>query len=544
MSSQVSWYTLFGDLYVIKYPKLSAEASADSIKKSLFEADDSVHAWSATAVRQRIKERIMQAEQRGIIREWYANFGFFCEQMNYLKGIPEQDIDFVSRVSLLGDDAPFRKPRKALIKQLDPPTKIVTEKLINEIAKWARPQLEFYGLLTGVNRRLFAFTDEEIIEIIDFLLDYEKADKFLRQRFIEFPEDEEEVFPFIGEGHPDIRTENNFVLQCIANGDKDYYPIRVIQLWLHSLLKDDPVARMAIEDENFLKKLGENLDQAKSLVLDSIYVLKFMVIQGQYLGTLRGEYATKADYKGYAGQLHHLMKLRETILNRLDKHKELLPVEFTFLKDRQLLSTIGTTCIEAVLKQLEKQIPAPEGTGMTRTILQKRKANMRNEVIPENIRDDTLYSFLQVQLDSSLEEFEVAIRYPANILFPRGEAYFKEMEEQVKKQIAEMGMDLKQELKTSVDTPQTMVKQYGKDTRTWFGELGLDMEKQDAIDVFTAIMALKGSEILFDDATTTHKEKRIVAQHLQDYFEPQLKKLKEVHSELKTEPKNLVKGDD
>ena len=44
MSSKLSWYTLIGDLYVTKYPpKASSEASA--VKKSLFEADDSLHAW-------------------------------------------------------------------------------------------------------------------------------------------------------------------------------------------------------------------------------------------------------------------------------------------------------------------------------------------------------------------------------------------------------------------------------------------------------------------------------------------------------------------
>ncbi|MFX1513815.1 MAG: hypothetical protein ACFFCQ_14620 [Promethearchaeota archaeon] len=533
MSSKVSWYMLFGDLYVVKYPRLSAEESADSIKKSIFEADDSVHAWSAGAVRERIKERLMQADQRGIIREWYANLGFLCERMNYLKGIPEQDIDYVTRTSFLGDISTFRETQVALLEHLDPQTKVITEEIINKITEWGRPQLEFYGLLTGMNRRLFAFTDEEIMEIIEFLLDSEKADKFLRKRFIEFPEGEEEIFPFIGEGHPDIRTEENFILKYIANGDSSFYPHRIIQLWLHTLLKSDPLSRKVVEEESFLKKLSDDLNEAKVLILDSIYLLKFMVVQAQFLGTLRGEYATKADYPGYASQLHHLMKLRETIVNRLETHKELLPVEFTFLKKGQFLSTIGTTCIEAVLKQLEKQIPAPEGTGMTRTILNKRKTNMRREVIPESVRDDVLYSFLQIQVNSQVQDYEIAIRHPANILFPRGEAYFREMEEFVKNQIAEMGMDLKQELKTAVDTPKTLIKQYGKEARTWFDELGLDMDNIEATDIYTVILALKSSEILFDAATTTDKEKRIVAQSLQEYFQPQLKKLKEVQAELR-----------
>lgn len=539
MSAKVNWYTLIGDLYVERYP-IKSGSTADIFKKSLYEEDDDVHAFDAKQVRKKIIERMVTSEERGTIREWYTELAFFCESMNFLRGIKEIDIDWIVRVSLLGEGS-FSKARKNLIKRIDPDTKIIIPSLTKEIVSWCNPVLELYGFLHAMKKRLFIYTDEELKEIINFVLDPNLADKYMRMRFIE-GEDPIKIEPFIAQNHKDIFLEKNFLLKYLADGDENFYKYRVAQIWLYTLLFEDPQGKVFLTKQraNIYNIIKES-DSVENILLNAILFLKFQTVNSRLLHQLNTEYASKGNYPDYTSRLIGILDTRNTLIERFGGTEMFLTIKLSSLDLRKMMINLGVSMIEAVLKKLENQIPEPRGAGMKRTIMAKRKMNLRKFVCPNSLKDDILIQVLEIPND--LNNITKKLAYAANILLPRGESYFKDLEEQVKQYLDEMGqLDLKGELKAISYAPQTLVKQYGKDAKIWLNE----MQVKDAslTELYASIMALKCSELLFDDATTKKEEKRIISQWiLEILFKPQIILTEELYQDYKEKEKNREKSE-
>lgn len=537
MSAKVNWYTLIGDLYVARYP-IKSGTTADLFKKSLYEEDDDVHAFDATQVRKKIIERMVTSEERGKIREWYTEVAFFCESMNFIRGIKEEVIDWVVRESLLGE-GPFSKTRKKLVEKVDPETKIIIPSLTKEILSWCNPVLELYGFFHAMKKRLFIYTDTELVEIISFILDPKTADKYLRMRFVE-GNDPTKIEPFLGQNHKDLFMEQNFMLKYLAAGDESFYKYRVAQIWLYSLFLEDSQGKVFLtKQRSNILNLLENSKSIENVLLNAIVLLKFQTVYSRLLHQLNSEYASKGNYPDYASKLNGILKTRNTLIERFGGTENFLTIELSSLDLKKMMIDIGVSMIEAVLKKLESQIPEPRGAGMKRTIMAKRKMNLRKFVCTSSIRDDIINQVLEIPND--LENITKKLALPANILLPRGEAYFKDLEEQVKKYLDEMGqLDLKGELKAISYAPQTLVKQYGRDAKNWLNEM--QVKDVSLTELYASIMALKSSELLFDDATTTGEQKRTISQWiLEILFKPQVMLTEELYQEYKEKEREKEK---
>ena len=187
---------------------------------------------------------------------------------------------------------------------------------------------------------------------------------------------------------------------------------------------------------------------------------------------------------------------------------------------------------DGVLDQLEQQIPAPMGVETSRRmIMGKRKLNLRRGVVPDDIRADILNRIAKINelTDdfANISEIAQIIRYPRELLLDRGENYFAEMENRVQAYLVAMGdQDLKKELIKTTDRPQILVKQYGKAAVNLVADKQLDTSP-DPISIFSVILALKSSELMFDDATTSPDRRvQITKSLLSDYFSSQMEILK------------------
>jgi hypothetical protein len=540
LGTEVGWTLLFGDLYVKRFPvEVQTSSSATAVKKSIFEADDTVHAFDASGVRKTIRERMIKAEARGVVREWYADLAFFCERMNFLKGIKEEEIDFVVRTSLMSDSsAPKEDIRNDLLEKLDPSTKIITGSLREEIIRWAQPQLELYGFLAAMTTELFPYSEEELEKIVSLLLDPNKVDMFLRARFIDPIVSEEEPRPLIGFEHPDVSTEDNFTVRFFANNDREYFPLRIAQLWFYALLKDFPEAKRFMEDQqsNLLAMLAsQGPEKLKMFLWDSILLSRWSSIYTRFLHSVRIEYAFGMDYSSYASDLSFLLQAQGELIKRFTPEAAFpIPFDKTLLQKDTVLLNVGITCIESVMKRLEDQIPVPEGAGAKRAIMAKRRANLRNAVLPENIQAEIMDKIFEIKENELPKEMEEKIRFPGDTLFPRGEAYFKDMKEIVRQQMEAMGdLDLRKELKLSADTPQSLVKQYGNSAINWLKENfpGSEPESDDLL-VYAAIISLKSTELMFSSATTTEEQRNTIAKQLfESVYQPQVLSLGEIAQE-------------
>ncbi|MHA2369444.1 MAG: hypothetical protein ACXADX_11550 [Candidatus Hodarchaeales archaeon] len=539
LGTEVGWTLVFGDLYVKRFPIETGSTSATAVKKSIFEADDSVHEWDASGVRKTIRERMIKAEARGLVREWYADLAFFCERMNFLKGIKEDEIDFIARTSLMADaGAPNSDVRNDLLKKLDPPTKIITESMREEIRRWALPQLEVYGFLAAMTTELFPYSKEELEGIVSLMLDPDKVDMFLRARFID-PILTDEPRPLIGFEHPDISTEENFVVKYFSNSDKAYYQFRIAQLWFYALLKEFSEADEFLKEEksNLLATLASHdTDTLRGFLRDSILLSRWFSIATRFLHSIRSDYAFGMDYGGYASDLSHLLQTQDDLTARFTSESAFpIPFDKSQLEKDALLLNVGVTCIESVMKRLEDQIPVPEGAGAKRAIMAKRRANLRNAVLPEDIRTEIMDMIFEIKdTNGSPKEIEEKIRYPGDILFPRGEAYFKDMKEIVRQQMEAMGdLDLRKELKLSADTPQVLVKQYGNTAITWLKNQFPGSEPvSDDLQVYAAILSLKTTELMFSSATTSEEERNTIAKQLfESVFQLQVQSLGKLSQE-------------
>ncbi len=536
LGTKANWTLLFGDLYVKRFPvEVQSTSSATAVKKSIFEGDDSVHAWDASGVRKTIVERMIQAEARGIVREWYAELAFFAERMNFLKGIKEDEIDFIVRTSFLADkNQPHIETRENLLEKLDPPTKIVTESLKKGIILIAQTQLELHGFFTAMTKELFRYSEEELYEIISLLLDPYQLDMFLRVRFIDTAQPGDPR-PLIGFGHPEVSTTENFALKYLANDDQEYFPLRIAQIWLYALLREFPEAKEHLEKQqsNILAILSEKgQEKVKKYLRDSILLARWFSIYTRLRHSIRTDYAYSKDYVGYSSNLLHLLDTQKEIKQRFDSESSFpIPFDRKRLEKDTILLDIGVTMVESVMKRLESQIPIPEGAGSKRSIMAKRRQNLRNAVLPNNIRIEIIDKVLDISNCESVKEIEDRIRAAGDTLFPRGEAYFKDMKDIVKRQMEAMGdLDLRKELQQTTDTPQSLVKQYGNTAINWLEENYPEIDPSDNdLTVYAVILSLKGTELMFSSATTSEEERSSITRQLFDTtFFPQIQALEKL----------------
>ncbi|MFX1283618.1 MAG: hypothetical protein ACFFB5_08180 [Promethearchaeota archaeon] len=536
ISTKKKWpASVFGETYFTRYPLETGTAEAITYKASIYKGDDSVHAWDARGVRQKIIQRIIETQER-TIRPWYGELSFFADQIKLLPPLPESELDFILRTSLQSENETFlmfKEARDELLKFLDPKpdedqaerrTFIQTSSPEDLAKRFAQVQIEFYGLLNVIKDKMFVLSDEEINDIINFLLDIEKADKYLVKRFIEPNMREEDMRPFIGQGNSEVKLKSNFILKFMAGGDLEYYKFRVFQLWLRNLLDFDNQASEFIENKksDLLKEFSDD-DAIKKALFQAIKLYRWESHKERLLATLKTEYASKLDFKGYTSDIIHLFNSRNELFFELNKEVS-LPVDLSSYNPKKVCYDLGLEMIESVLSYLASQIPEPEGVGgrtQSRLIMNKRISNMKKYVLPEEIRDEILQivSLMYENIGTDEENLvEDAVREPHRRLVPRGELYFEEMKTEVETAIREMGdQDLRKELASSTDDPQTLVKQYGPQA------IGMVGREAEITDIYSTILGLKVAEVMFSGSSTLTPLKRQKLTHslIDDVVHPQ-----------------------
>lgn len=538
ISTKKKWLSsVFGETYYIRYPLEAGTAEAVTYKASIYKGDDSVHAWDARGVRQKIIQRIIETQER-TIRPWYGEISFFADQIKLLPPLPESELDFILRTSLQSEDETFtlfKVAREEVLKHLDPKhdkdqeerRSFIQTSSPEDLAKrFAQVQIEFYGLLNVIKDKMFVLSDDEIKEIIDFLLDIEKSDKFLVKRFIEPNMREEDMRPFIGQDNSEVKLKLNFLLKFIAGGDSEYYKFRVFQLWLRNLLDFDKQASEHIENmKSDLFKEFSDEEVIKKSIFQAIKLFRWETHKERLLTTLKTEYASKLDFRGYTSAVFHLLRSRNELFSELSDNEIIaLPIDLSNYDPKKVCHDIGLEMIESILDYLASQIPEPEGVGgrtQSRLIMNKRINNMKKYVLTEEIRDEILQtvSLMYENIGTDKENLvEDAMRESHRRLVPRGEYYFEEMKTEVETAMREMGdQDLRKELAASTDDPQTLVKQYGNQA---VGIIGRDAE---ITDLYSTILGLKSAEIIFSGSSTLTpmKKRKVTHSIIDDVIHPQ-----------------------
>lgn len=593
LSANKSWSTIWGDIYYLRFPIDVGTSEAKSYKKTIFEHDDSVHQWDATAVREEIIRRLMETQVR-TIRPWYGQLTFFSDSIRFLPLLPEAELDFVVRSSLLGewdgwnlseektdqeeeeeqeksdvwkpkddedieddfDKRDLQKARLFLLSCLDPDLKLIDRtpleseptnqieeirrahllKTIEIVEKraieWGRGQLELYGLFTGSKNRFFTLSEDELHDMLDFIFDASKIDDFFRKRFIAGLENKAEIKPFIGQHNSAIFNEKDLTIALLGGGNDQLYHFRTFQLWLYTLLKFDLKAKEFIESKKAdLFCEYQDLEKMKETIFQAIQFYKWTTIKDRLVQILKMQYASDQDFSGYTNEINHLINS----FNDLPSHKNnLLPIDLAEYNPRTVLMQMGVSIIESVLTMLSSQIPIPTGISrlQARLILNKRIANLNTYVLPEDIRKSLIEEIITMEsLISKTTDFkavEKIIRKPIETILPRGEAYFNQLETEVKSQIqADGDKDLRKELEEATDTPQSMVKQYGK--------VATDLIGRDANleDLYALMLGLKSTELVFASTTLPAlKKQKIVDSMVSDYFKPQFDFMKLIKADI------------
>jgi hypothetical protein len=190
--------------------------------------------------------------------------------------------------------------------------------------------------------------------------------------------------------------------------------------------------------------------------------------------------------------------------------------------------------IESVLSYLSQQIPEPEGVGgkiQSRMLLNKRISSMKKYVITDEIRNAILKSvsnaYEKLGTENQEEKFADIIREPYNRLMPRGEQYFQEMEAEVRIMLQESeDRDLRKELAATTDTPQSLARQYGKKA------MGMLEEEINLEELYSMILSLKYTELMFSGETLTSLKRQGIAQSLiDDLISPQFDFIRLVREE-------------
>jgi len=537
--SQTSWASpVFGDTYYIRYPIDIGTQEALTYKQSVFKGDDDVHAFDAKAVRQKIIQRLIEAQERKL-KPWFGQVSYFADNMKFLPPLPEQELDFVIRNSLFFEDnqiynVPFRKARENLLYYLDPEVKPSFSTECQEMEQaiiYSKCQIEMYGLFNIIKDKVFILSDGELREIIDLLLNIEKSDKILVKRFIEA---EKEFKPFIGQGNLNLTRESNFLLEYIAGGDPEFYPFRVFQLWIRNLLDFDKTAIDYIEKEKSHIFNEFSIDKIKDVLLLSIKLFRWMTIKERLLSQIKNEYASKKDFSGYTTNFIHLMHSRIDLFKTLDIDEFKPPIEKSEYDSEYISHQIALATMSSVINYLTKQIPEPEGVDriQARLIVNKRVKNLEKYVLPDEFREEIQNEVKKVddfieEPDSELQ-IEQILRIPYNKIYPRGEYYFKQMEAEVKLAMEKAGdRDLRKELAEITDDPQTLVKQYGSPA------LKIVENPEDLKEVYSTILALKSAELIFSNHPnlTVMKRQQIIKSLINDLFAPQFDFLRIIKTE-------------
>ncbi|MHA1974437.1 MAG: hypothetical protein ACTSW1_15675 [Candidatus Hodarchaeales archaeon] len=543
--SQKSWASpVFGDTYYIRFPIDVGTQEAMTYKQSVFKGDDAVHAFDAKAVRQKIIQRLIEAQER-TIRPWYGEVSFFADSMKFLPPIPENELDFVLRKSLHSNDEDpekqvFYQARKNLLKYLDPEMNINDEssqdqRVIEQAKIYSKCQIELYGLFNITKDRMFILKDTEIMEIIDLLLDLDQADKYLVKRFIE---PEKDPRPFVGQENPNVTRESNFLLEYIAGGDREFYPYRVFQLWIRNLLDFDKTATNYIEQEKSEIFTDFDLEKIKSTLLQAIKLHKWVTIKERLISRVQNEYASKRDFSGYTVELIHLLNSRNELFSDIKIEDFIPPIEKSEYAPEYVAHQLAVAMMESIIKYLGLQIPEPEGMDriQARLIVNKRINNLSKYVLTEELREEILNETRQIldymgQEDGE-KEIQNLIRAPYNKLYPRGEFYFKQMETEVKQAIEQAGdRDLRKELADMTDDPQTLIKQYGSNA------LRMIDNPENVKELYSTVLALKSTELLFSNRPnlTVMKKQRIIDSLINHLFSPQFEFLHLIRQEGRSE---------
>ncbi|MHA1994031.1 MAG: hypothetical protein ACW97Z_05795 [Candidatus Hodarchaeales archaeon] len=531
------WFsTVFGETWYVRYPvDTIGTEEAKTYKRSLFLGDDSVHAWEATGVRHKIIQRLIDSTEWKI-RPWYGDLGFFADQIRFLPPVPENELDFVVRKSLLSEDHfssrdRFKDTRVELLSLIDPD---ITEKPeqsflydINrpeDIAKkYAKCQIELYGLLSIIISKLYTLTDEEISEVIDFLLDYEIADKLLVRRFIQPNRDDNR--PFIGEQNPHTKLKPNFLLRYIAGNNPEYYPYRIFHLWLRLLLAFDAQAVTKIEDMKIdVVDQFPDIETMKSALLFSIRLNQFNTVKGNFRARMRSEYAQQRNYSGYMSEFIHILQSQKELFTDKPNSAILSLLDLVNYQPQFLCRELGDVMITSVLKNLGRQIPEPEGVSkiQSRLILNRRISNLEKHVLKEEVETEVLnvVTNMHTFLGSESEEqsIEDAFKLTYDSLVPRGEVYFSELEKEVKAALTETGdMDIRKELMETTDTPQNLAKQYGNKAQN------LVDDEASIADIYSSILALKSTELAFGGGKISILQQRKITQSFIELFKEEFK---------------------
>ena len=520
ISAKNKWASsVFGETYFTRYPLETGTAEAVTYKASIYKGDDSVHAWDARGVRQKIIQRIIETQER-TIRPWYGEISFFADQTKLLPPLPESELDFILRTSLQSETSTlFKDAREELLKHLDPDLDrdqeerrlfIQTTSPEVLVKRFSHVQIELYGLLNVIKTKMFVLSDEEIKEIIDVLLDIDQSDKFLVKRFIEPNIREEDMRPFIGKDNPEVKLKLNFPLKYVAGGDSEFYKFRIFQLWLRNLLDFDKQASSHIENlKSDLFKDFPDEESIKRTLFQAIKLYKWESQKEQLSATLKMDYASKLDFKGFTSEVILLMNSRNELFSELTDESNLMPISVSNYDPIKICHDLGLDMIESVLEYLGNQIPEPEGVGgriQSRLIMNKRVNAMKRYVLTEEVREEILQtvSVMYENIGTDKEHLvEDTMREPHRRLVPRGEHYFEEMKTEVEIAMREVGdQDLRKELAASTDDPQTLVKQYGTQA---VGMVGRDAE---ITDLYSTILGLKSAEIIFSGSATLTPMKR------------------------------------
>ncbi|MFW9928170.1 MAG: hypothetical protein ACFFD1_02135 [Candidatus Thorarchaeota archaeon] len=571
-STEQSFVNTIGLLVTSRYLGGIKDESATAFQKSIYEGADDVHLFKADAVREEIKKRIIQSENRGWIRPWYADVGLWSERTNILRAFPEEDIDFVLRLSLYPiEDSTFQlEDRMILLEKLDPSIPYNDDGSINEfelgekkiqIEKFARPVIELYSCLVGIIKFLFPLTFEERKPIILSIINPNEFDKFFRQRFVAQADAEgrsSRVMPLIGEFHDDIRYQGNFSLKYIAENNEDIFIGRVLILWLFALFGDNPGARAylmkgweiipSLDSWALEKGNGNKFDGYATLINQGVEYSKLMKIYSGFRHSMRTEYATKLTYNEYAIQLYHLLALRDRSLEPFEKRMFPVALEGGELEKNVILNQLGINAIESELTKLTDQIPIPRGIANARMVLIKRKTNLRKAVAPDHLQKEILDSFAKIEdyyENNQRDKIEDTFKIIHDILAPRSEIYFKEMEERIAKESAESGV-YKEELASALETPQMLVKQFGSESLKFMkNDIEDNYQDHEILDYFSLMLSMKSSELLFDDATTSILRRKQVTKSLfNDFYVPSMELVKYAKNKMEESEKELKEETD
>ncbi len=538
--------SVLGDSFYERFPIEIGTQEAQTYKRSLYQGDDSVHAWEASGVRQKIISRLIDS-QDWKIRPWYGELAFFADQIRFLPPLPEHELDFVVRTSLLSDDTDkFSEARSNLSSNLDPDLEQAdTGSYLRDLhrpedaaIRYGRCQIELYGLLTVIQSKLFVLTDEEILDVIDFLFDIETADKFLVRRFIQPNKDDNR--PFIGEGNDHTKLKPNFLQKYIGGEDITFYQHRVFHLFLRQLLSFDVQAVDRIEKEKFnLVKDFDDLDEMKQILLHAIRLSQFNTLKDSFKARLRTEYALQRTYSEYRSELIHLLTMQRDLFSNESEKFILSLIDKDIYQPHFVCLELGNAMIGSLLKNLGKQVPEPEGVSkiQARLILNRRVSNLEKSVLTEEVREEILMAvgnmYTKLGTENSEKDIENAFKVPYEKIAPRGEYFFKEMEEEVKQNLMETGdLSLRKELMETTDTPQSLAKQYGNRA------LNLVNDDAQIFEVYSSILALKSTELVFGGGNLSIlQQRKVTDSFLNEVFSPQFEFLKLLTKKPEGDPK-------